>query len=1099
MATAEGRVHQELTNVRRAASSEGRGRVVYLAIDGISCTNGAQQVQDTLNTADGVANAIVDLDTKQAAVYLSPDSHLTEADLIALVKSAGQKYTASVMSPVCSVEVDRSAPTSRTVLLEIEGMSCAKNCARKVQQALTETEGVVSATVDFDSKRASIEVSPERHFNDEVLLEVVQGVGSKFSARLINPDGEALPPKRVGAESNHTSDEKSFAYVDDINISIDEAVKSALAKATLLIGGMTCNSCANTVETALARLEGVQSADVSFVTEKAVVRFDKDVVDVRSLIEAVETVGYEASYVSGDDKSETGNVTLLVGGMTCNSCANSVENALKSTEGVLSVTVSFATEKAVICFDKNVIGIRALIDAVEDIGYEASYVLGTAAQQALGDQRAREIMRYRTDFLIALIFTLPILFIMLLFENITRFKHGLMSNILPGLSWEALSVAILATPVQFYSARRFHLDAWKGMKNRMLGMAFLVSMGSNVSYAYGLFTIIRAIIMDESSIANADMFMTSSVLISFVVLGKLLEATAKGKTSAALTKLMELQVKVATLLVFSTDKSRVLEEKVVPIELVQRGDILKVIRGSSIPTDGIVVYGEGRVDESMLTGESKTIKKSVGDRVLGATLNVDGLFHMEVTGIDNDTALGRIIRLVEDAQTSKAPIQAYADYISSIFVPTVLALAFVTFAVWYILDGKFVSALDFGIATLVVACPCALGLATPTAVMVGTGVGAERGVLIKGGEPLQTAHNVNTIIFDKTGTLTIGKPVVTDMLVFSKKLSSHELVTLAGSAELGSEHPLGSAITEYANSISLSLEQPTRFQGVSGKGISCLVSEHKVVIGKRAWMIDNNVKGLESHELEEATIGFQNAGKTPVFISVNGELGAVFAVADAPREEAARTLKQLHDMGVEVWMISGDNEQTALTVANQLGINRQNVMAEVLPSQKSAKVKDLQDMDRIVAMVGDGINDSPALAQADLGIAMGGGTEIAVETADMVLMKSDLFDVIIALHLSRTIFNRIRMNYVWAFGYNCLLIPLAAGVLHPVGFSIPPMFASAAMAISSVSVVVSSLLLRLYTPPKFNRDSQITKATSRLSKDQTLSAPLLSPSTMQEP
>ncbi|KAF1784021.1 P-type ATPase, subfamily IB [Phytophthora cactorum] len=918
-----------------------------------------------------------------------------------------------------------------------------------VQDALNAADGVANATVDLKTKRATVCLKTSSHITEASLVDVVQSVGQNAT-------------KQPEVSEN------------DVGIPVEEACEDFVS-ATLLIGGMTCNSCTVSVENSLKQTVGVVSAVVNFATEKAVVRYDKSEVDVPALVEAVESVGYEASFMSGDDKRAPANATLLIGGMTCDSCAKSVENALKNTKGVLSATVNVATEKAVVHFDKEVVGVRSLIEVVEDVGYEL------------------------LDFAIAVLFTLPILLVMLVLENITRFKHGLMSEIVPGLSWETLVVAILATPVQFYSARRFHIEAWKGVKKRVLGMSFLVSMGSNVAYIYGWFTVIRAIVLDDVDVANMDMFMTSSVLILFVVLGKLLEAIAKGKTSAALTKLMELQVKSATLLVFSADGTNIREEKIVPIELVQRGDVLRVVRGSSVPTDGVIVYGEGRVDESMLTGESKTIEKVTGDRVLGATLNVDGLFHMKVTGVDSDTALNQIIRLVEDAQTSKAPIQAYADYISSIFVPTVVVLALVTFAIWYILsildavpenwipdsDGKFVFALDFGIATLVVACPCALGLATPTAVMVGTGIGAQYGVLIKGGEALEAAHNVNTIIFDKTGTLTVGKPMVTDLYMISHKLEAEELILLAGSAELGSEHPLGKAIIDYAKKISSSLDQPTDFNGVSGRGISCTVNKHTIVLGNMSWMAENDVKGLDSIELEQVTNSFQNSGKTSIYMAVDNALSAVFAVADAPREEASCTLKKLSQMGLNVWMVTGDNERTANTIAEQVGINQDNVMADVLPSQKSSKVKELQDIGRVVAMVGDGINDSPALAQADVGIAIGGGTEIAVETADMVLMKSNLVDVVTALHLSRTIFNRIRLNYIWAFGYNCLLIPLAAGVLYPVNFGIPPIFASAAMALSSVSVVLSSLALKFYTPPE-------------VIEDETLSAPLLA-NKLQEP
>lgn len=1090
-------------------------RVVHLTIHGMSCAkNCARKVQDALNDASGVISAKVDFASKLATVFLEPGSRLNEADLIEIVRSAGAKFSASLSSP---------AREPRTVLLNVSGMSCAKNCATKVQAALASTPGVTSAVVDFKLKRATVVVDAASALSDSDLVQVVRSASAKFDAS---------------------------PYV-------------SLPRAVVLdVRGMSCaKNCARKVETALKDADGVVSASVDFDTKRATVlvdassaltdadlialvknagaKFDASVVSssagANAHVEARDAIGsmisstsrVYGSMTSTDDDSkptdlalsvtdvadgsDIGDAVLLVGGMTCNSCANSVENALKQTDGVLSAVVSFATEKATVRFDKDIVGIRTLIETVEDIGYDASYVSGAEAQRALGDQRAKEITRYRNDFFVAVLFTFPILLIMMVFGNIEPIESGLMSLVYRGVSWMALIVGILATPVQFYSARRFHVDAWKGLKNRTLGMSFLVSMGSNASYFYGLFSIIRSAVLNEPSVASPDMFMTASMLVAFVILGKYLEAIAKGKTSEALSKLMDLQVKSASLLIMSADGARVIEEKVVPIDLVQRGDVLKVVRGCSVPADGVVVYGEGRLNESMLTGESKTIKKVPGDRVLGATVNVEGLFHMKVTGVGNDTALSQIIRLVEDAQTSKAPIQAYADYIASIFVPAVLVLSFLTFLVWYVLclvdaipsswipktDGSFVFAFNFGIATLVVACPCALGLATPTAVMVGTGVGAEHGVLIKGGEPLEAAHNIDTILFDKTGTLTVGEPVVTDVVILSKKLSAEELIVMAGSAELGSEHPLSKAIIDYAKFISKSLDQPTQFSGVSGRGIACTVGTHSVVIGNKEWMLDNEMARMDSIVLYQATQTFQSAGKTTIYMGVNGELSAVFGVADAPRPEAIRTIKKLTQMGLDVWMVTGDNARTAITIADQLGIKRRNVMAEVIPSEKSSKVKKLQSAGRIVAMVGDGINDSPALAQANLGIAIGAGTEIAVETAGMVLMKSNLVDVITALDLSRTIFNRIRLNYVWALGYNCLLIPLAAGVLFPFGFRIPPMFAGAAMAMSSVSVVTSSLLLRKYKPPVLPPDFSVHKQKSLLFKKPSVTTPLLASSSLE--
>ncbi|DBA03460.1 TPA: hypothetical protein N0F65_002868 [Lagenidium giganteum] len=1158
---------------------------VLLTIEGMSCAkNCARKVQAALHDADGVIDATVDFNNKRATVLLEPESKLTEADLIELVRKAGAKFNASLYVP----EIN-----SRTVVLTISGMSCAKNCARKVQNALSEASGVVSANVDFANKVATVELEPGSRLNESDLIDIVKSAGVKFNASLYQPPSSprAVQLKIDGMSCAKNCARKVQTALNEINDVVEavvdfpskvatiqlkpgshlkdsdliDTVRRAGAKfnasvyqpkpriVRLEIGGMSCAAnCARKVKEALSATTGVENATVDFPSKIATIELSgTSTLQEKDLIDVVKKAGtkFSATVANGSSKAvngaapapqapkdsktrqpvageekpsqdvvvnirpakeDVGDISLLLGGMTCNSCANSIENALKQTPGVTSAVVNFATEKANVRFNKEVVGIRTLVETVEAIGYEASFVTGSEAQQALGDQRSKEITRYRNDFFVSVLFTFPIMLIMMVFGSIPAINDGLMTNVLPGMTWMSFIVAILTTPVQFYSARRFHIDAWKGMKHNVLGMPFLISMGSNASYFYGLFSVVRGLVLCDSSVAYPDMFMTASMLIAFVILGKYLEAIAKGKTSEALSKLLELQAKSATLLLFNSAGTAIIEEKVVPIELVQRGDILKVVRGGSVPADGVVVYGEGRLDESMLTGESKTIKKTTGDKVLGATVNVDGLFHMKVTGVDNDTMLSQIIRLVEDAQTSKAPIQAYADYVASVFVPTVLVISGITFVTWYVLcltkvvpqswiptvDSDFVFAFNFAIAALVVACPCALGLATPTAVMVGTGVGAEHGVLIKGGEPLEVAHSVDTILFDKTGTLTVGQPVVTDVVVLSKKLSTEELIFLAGSAELGSEHPLSKAIIDYAKFLSKSLEQPTDFRGVSGRGISCFVGEKRIVIGNREWMEDNGLKRHDSIVLHQATVTFQNAGKTSVYVGVDNELCAVFGVADAPRPEAIRTLQKLRKMGLDVWMVTGDNKRTAFTIADQLGINRKNVMAEVVPSEKSNKVKTLQSQGRVVAMVGDGINDSPALAQANLGIAIGAGTEIAVETAGMVLMKSNLCDVITALDLSRTIFNRIRLNFFWALGYNILLIPLAAGALYPLGFSIPPMFAGGAMALSSVSVVTSSLLLRYYTPPEipvvYADDNK-----SVLFKKPTVTTPLLASSSLE--
>ncbi|TYZ65357.1 hypothetical protein PybrP1_012681 [[Pythium] brassicae (nom. inval.)] len=959
-------------------------RVVHLTVEGMSCaTNCARKVQSALNSTSGVISATVDFPSKLATVFLEPGSRLSADDLVAVVRSAGPKFSASRSSP---------ASGSRTVLLNVSGMSCAKNCATKVEAALASTSGVESAVVDFKRKRATVVVDAASKLSDRDLVEAVRGAGAKF---------DATP------------------FV------------AAARTVVLDVTGMSCaKNCARKVEAALQAADGVVSASVDFKTKRATVLVDPaSMLKDSDLVQVVQRAGAQfgaslvlpsvdkastmarvasaadsaltssvySSSASSDDASkgesadelalsivdvggsDIGEAVLIVGGMTCNSCANSVEGALKQAEGVVSAVVSFATEKATVRYDKDIVGIRTLVETVEAIGYDASFVSGAEASKAIGDQRVKEITRYRHDFYVAVLFTFPIMLIMMVLGNIEPVESWLMRPAFRGVSWMALLIGVLATPVQFYSARRFHVDAWKGLKNRMLGMSFLVSMGSNASYFYGVFSVGRGFVLHESSVSDPDMFMTAAMLIAFVILGKYLEAIAKGKTSEALSKLMDLQVKVATLLVLSADGQRVVKEQIVPIDLVQRGDVLKVVRGSSVPADGVVVYGEGRLDEAMLTGESKTIKKSVGDKVLGATVNVDGLFHMRVTGVGSDTALSQIIRLVEDAQSSKAPIQAYADYIASIFVPSVLVLSLATFLTWYLLcvtdvipkswlpatDGPFVFAFNFGIATLVVACPCALGLATPTAVMVGTGVGAEHGVLIKGGEPLEAAQSIDTILFDKTGTLTVGEPVVTDVVILSKKLRAEELILLAGSAELGSEHPLSKAIINYAKVISKTLEQPTSFSGVSGRGIACAVGAHSVVIGNKEWMVDNSMARMDSIVLYQATMAFQSAGKTTVYMGVNGELSAVFGIADAPRPEAVRTIRKLTQMGLDVWMVTGDNARTAITIADQLGIKRRNVMAEVVPSEKSSKVKKLQSAGRSLLFKKPSVT-TPLLASSSL-------------------------------------------------------------------------------------------------------------------------------------
>jgi Cu+-exporting ATPase len=641
---------------------------------------------------------------------------------------------------------------------------------------------------------------------------------------------------------------------------------------------------------------------------------------------------------------------------------------------------------------------------------------------------------------------------------------------------------LFATPIQFWIGWEFYTKSYKALRHRTATMEVLVAMGTSAAYFYSVFSIVYGMI--NTSYQGEVFFETSALLITFIILGKYLEANAKGKTSEAIKKLMSLQSKSA-ILIETDENGNVVNEEEISTDLIQKGDLLKVYPGEKVPTDGLIVYGSSAIDESMVTGESLPVNKSTGDEVIGATVNQQGVLHVKTTKIGSETALSQIIKLVEEAQTSKAPIQGMADKISAVFVPIVVVIALVDFFVWYTLfsldvvpqswlpggTSSFLFSLLLAISVLVIACPCALGLATPTAVMVGTGLGAEQNILIKGGEPLETAHKIESIILDKTGTITYGKPNLTDIIPYNG-FQRNEMLRFAASAESGSEHPLGKAIVNWAKEELGDIENPNNFKAISGKGIEAEINEKLVLVGSRGLLTSHSV--VLDDGVEETMQTLENDGKTAMLVSIDKQLAGVIAVADTVKPESIIAIKAMQSMGLDVWMVTGDNERTANAIAREVGIN--HVFAEVLPEDKAKKVKTLQEEGKIVAMVGDGINDSPALAQADVGIAIGAGTDVAIETADMVLMRSDLRDVVTAIDLSKTTFNRIKLNFVWAFGYNAAGIPLAAGIFIPMiraafgyTFMLPPAIAGLAMALSSVSVVTSSLLLKKYKKPDLDK------------------------------
>lgn len=812
-----------------------------------------------------------------------------------------------------------------------------------------------------------------------------------------------------------------------------------LERIDLPITGMSCASCAARIEKGLAEIEGVSKATVNFAAEKATVIFQPDRTGLSRLVEKVKDMGYGA---------KVERVILPIRGMTCAACVKRVENALRSGKGVVSAHVNFATERASVEYLPEVVTVRGLKRAVEEAGYQVLEVQEEDLVEKERLARERELRRLRTKWITGALLLAPILILM---YGAAVFERGI------GLSREMnfLIQFFLATPVQFWAGRQFYVGFWKAARHKTSDMNTLIAIGTSAAYLYSLVvTFAPHLIMVEGLMVDVY-FDTSAAIIVLILLGRFLEARAKGKTSEAIKKLIGLQPKTARVI-------RDAKEIDITVGEVIPGDIVIVRPGEKIPVDGIVREGYSSVDESMITGESLPVEKKAGDRVIGATINKSGTFKFEATKVGKETVLAQIVRLVQEAQGSKPPIARLADVIASYFVPAVIGMAILTFIVWYFFGphpSLTYAFLNF-IAVLIIACPCSLGLATPTSIMVGTGKGAENGILIRGAEALETAHQVTTVVLDKTGTLTKGEPSVTD-IVGNGLLSEEEILSLAASAEKGSEHPLGEALVKEAQERGLTFLGVTEFQAVSGKGIEARVDSKKIILGNLRWMEE---RGIPLGELGEKAETFSEEGKTCMVLVVDSRAAGLFALADTLKENSKEAVQALHALGLEVVMLTGDRERTAKAIARQIGIDR--VVAEVLPEMKAEAVKRFQKEGRKVAMVGDGINDAPALAQADVGIAIGTGTDVAIESADITLIGGDLRGIVTAIALSKATIRNIKENLFWAFAYNTILIPVAAGVLYPFfGILLNPIFAAGAMAFSSVTVVSNALRLRRFNPP----------------------------------
>ncbi|KAK1167374.1 copper-transporting ATPase 1-like [Acipenser oxyrinchus oxyrinchus] len=1148
---------------------------VALHVDGMHCNSCVVNIQSNISELTGVHGVVVSLEKKTATIRCNPklitinnlkkaiqalppgNFKATECESVFCTTPPSSPVSVPLLTPVnCT-----SQPPTASSVITIEGMTC-NSCVQSIEGVLSQRKGVKSARVSLAHHSGTFEYDPLLT-NPEELREAIEDMG--FDAFLPGTNSlaedfesslalKALLPK--GSPSNkQKSRSPSDRWKDEEEGETDPAAALTAPqtpmKCFIQVTGMTCASCVASIERNLKREDGIFSVLVALMAGKAEVRYNPAVIEPAGVAELINELGFGASVLENYDGSD-GNLELVIRGMTCASCVHNIESNLMKTKGIVYTSVALATNKAHIKYDPEVIGPRDVMKLIDNLGFEASLVKKDRSASHL-DHR-REIRQWRRSFFVSLFCCVPVMGLMIhmmIMDSHFSGQHHhnvsgadldqyhstmfLEQQVLPGLSIMNLISFLFCVTVQFIGGWYFYIHAYKALKHRTANMDVLIVLATSIAFVYSCVILLVAMI-EKAKVNPITFFDTPPMLFVFISLGRWLEHLAKSKTSEALAKLMSLQATEATVVTLRPDKS-VLSEEQVEVELVQRGDIVKVVPGGKFPVDGRVIEGHSMADESLITGEAMPVTKKPGSSVIAGSINQHGSLLVTATHVGADTTLSQIVKLVEEAQTSKAPIQQFADKLSGYFVPFIVGVSAITLIAWIVIGfvdfqlveeyfqgyNKSISrtevvirfAFQASITVLCIACPCSLGLATPTAVMVGTGVGAQNGILIKGGEPLEMAHKINTVVFDKTGTVTHGTPKVIQakLLVERNRMPRDKLLVIVGTAENNSEHPLGAAVTKYCKQElgTESLGSCTEFQTVSGCGVSCKVSHtesllcnreneseerdsrnavlvqiedrtahhthplifepepstsvisqtYTVLIGNREWMKRN---GLEiKSDVDDAMIEHERKGRTAILVAIDGLLCAMIAIADTVKPEAALAVYTLKSMGLEVILMTGDNSKTARAIAAQVGITK--VFAEVLPSHKVAKVEQLQKEGKHVAMVGDGVNDSPALAMADVGIAIGTGTDVAIEAAGVVLIRNDLLDVVGSIDLSKKTVRRIRINFVFALIYNIVGIPIAAGVFLPIGLVLQPWMASAAMAASSVSVVLSSLLLRLYTKP----------------------------------